>query len=734
LAKELNVASKDLVAKLAELGHEVKNHMSAVDAPVVEQIRAAYAKSVSAPASAPVPVAAPAVPETPVKAPEAKSVPAKAPESKAAPSKVPEAKAAPARPAVREPAKTPPKPVAPAPPPAPARPPESAVPIAPVAAPTAMATVSGKVLRVRGAVVVKEFAELLGMRPNQVIAELMGMNVFAAINARLDLAVAKKIAEKHGFVFEHEKKGADHIVVPGKDKIETQEAEDKPEDLVPRPPVVTFLGHVDHGKTSLLDKIRNTSVAAGEHGGITQHVGAYTVSVAGRSITFMDTPGHEAFTAMRARGANMTDIAVIIIAADDGIMPQTREALSHAKAAGVTLMVAINKVDLPGANPARVLQQLQGEGLTSEEWGGETVVCKVSAVTGEGIEHLLEMILLQADVMDLKANPSRRASGFVIEARMEAGMGPTVSLLVTNGTLHVGDTLLCGPFCGKVRALINDHGLKIKSAPPATPVKCLGLPGVPDAGAEFQVYANEKAARSKAEEAMDKFKADQRTTPTRKASLDTLFDKLKDDEHLELRLILKADTQGSVEAITHSISQIKSEKVSINVILSATGNVTTNDVMLASASDAVIMGFHVAREPGVDATAKREGIEVRLHQIIYELLDEVRDAMTGLLKPQLKENVLGHARIKQVFPIGKNHTVAGCLVTDGTVTTKARVRVRRGTEVLYEGGISSLKHFQEFVSEVRQSQECGIRLDRFNDFLPQDILEFFEIQEIAQTL
>jgi translation initiation factor IF-2 len=561
----------------------------------------------------------------------------------------------------------------------------------------------------------------------------MHMNILASINERVDVTAARKVAERHGFTLEHEKKIADHKPVLAKKTVESEEDQERSEDLVPRPPVVTFLGHVDHGKTSLLDRIRNTAVAKGEYGGITQHIGAYTVDAGGRSITFLDTPGHAAFTAMRARGANLTDIAVIIVAADDGVMQQTKEAIMHAKAAEIAIMVAINKMDLPIANPDRVKQQLQAEGLLAEDWGGEVICCPVSATTGQGIERFLEMILLQADMLDLKANPKRRAEGYVIEAQMEAGMGPTATLLVTRGTLTLGDPILCGRHWGRVKALINDHGVKVKSAPPSTPVKCMGLSGVPEAGAHFRICSTDRIARTLAEEADQKARTEQQTEP-RKASLENLFDRLSEEEKLELKAIVKADTQGSIEAILHSLREIKSDKVSLNIILSGTGNVTTNDVMLASASDAVILGFHVAKEPGVDSSAKREGVEIRLHNIIYELIDQVRDAMAGLLAPMIHEKITGHAAVKQVFEIGKRGKVAGCVVTDGNATARGKVRVRRRSEVLYEGGVASLKRFQDSVSEVRESQECGISLTNFSSFEVGDIVEFYEQEEVAQTL
>jgi len=670
LAKELGVTSKDLIGKLRDLGVEVKSHMSALDSTAIQRVREGC-------------VPAPKIEEKEKAARELQ------PEQETPPAEQEKAAPAPA--------------------------------------------VQGRVIKVRGAVVVKDLAEMLGIKPNQLIAELMGMNILASITERVEVNVARKIAEKHGFELEYEKKAAEHKEILRRRTREEEEEKDSPEDLVPRPPVVTFLGHVDHGKTSLLDRIRNTAVTKGEFGGITQHIGAHTISVGGNGITFLDTPGHAAFTAMRARGANLTDIAVVVIAADDGVMPQTREAIMHAKDAGVALMVAINKMDLATANADRVRQQLQEDGLAPEDWGGDLICCQVSAQTGEGVEHLLEMILLQAEILELKANPTRRARGYVIEAQLEPGMGPTANLLVTNGALKVGDSILCSRCSGKVRALINDHGVKIKSALPATPVKCLGLPGVPDAGAEFKVCVNERTARTLAEEADAKLKNERISTPP-KASLEALFSQLEENEKLELKIILKADTQGSIEAIVHGLNEINSEKVSLNVILQGTGNITVNDVMLASASKAVILGFHVANEPGVAATAKHEGVEIWFYQVIYELIDQVRQSMTGLLSPELKENIMGHAEVKQVFPVGKREKAAGCVVLDGRVRSSFRVRVKRADEILYEGGVVSLKHFQDDVAEVRESQECGVRLDNFSDFNEGDILELYETEEVEQVL
>jgi translation initiation factor IF-2 len=710
LAKELGVASKDLLARLHQLGVEAVSHMTVLEQTAVDLMREDFGKATAVESVLPV---VEKMEEELALELEARKI-----------DRISQSESNKGGFVSRHKAKTKFKPGKDATVKGPDQ--ASAVPTG---------TPPDKTVTVQGPIVVRDLAEKLGLRPNQLIAELMGMNILASITERIDVNIARKIAEKHGVTLEHEKRAVEHGQILKRQATDAPEEADKPEDLLPRPPIVTFMGHVDHGKTSLLDKIRDTAVAKGEHGGITQHIGAYTVEVNGKKITFLDTPGHAAFTAMRARGANLTDIAVIVIAADDGIMPQTKEALQHARAANVSIMIAINKIDLPSANVDIVKKQLQADGLTPEDWGGTTICVPVSAQTGEGVKHLLEMILLQADVLELRANPKRNAAGFVIEAQLEQGMGPTANLMVTTGTLNVGDVLLCGSYWGRVRALINDHGNKVKSAGPSTPIKCLGLAGVPEAGAEFRICTSDKLARSLSENTMEEVKTlRQIAAPTRKVSLDSLMDYLKEDSKLELKIILKTDTQGSVEAIKHALQEIKSDKVSLSVILSSTGNITVNDVMLASASNAVILGFHVSKEPGIDATAKHEGVDVRLHHIIYELVDQVKAAMTGLLSPLVKERVIGKAEIKQVFPIGKTAKVAGCMVVQGHVLAKARVRVKRGADTMFEGAIASLKRFQDDASEVKEGQECGIRLEKFPGIETGDILEFYVLDELEQTL
>ena len=593
-----------------------------------------------------------------------------------------------------------------------------------------------KVVAIKGHVVVKDFAEMLGVKPNVLITELMRLNIFASIGMKIEFKVAEIIAEQHGFVLEHEKK-APPPPPPLKPEPKPEGGVDTLGDLVPRPPVVTFMGHVDHGKTSLLDYIRKAHVAAGEDGGITQHIGAYQVEHQGRAITFLDTPGHEAFTAMRARGANLTDIAIIVIAADDGIMPQTKEAIQHAQAAKVAMIAAINKCDLRTANPDRVKRQLQQMGLAPEDWGGDLICCPVSAVTGEGMDHLLEMILLQADVLELKANPRRKAQGYVIESRLEAGMGPTANVLVTNGTLQINDALVSGSSGGRIKAMINDQGNKVRTAGPAAAVKVLGLNSVPAPGSEFHIYKNDREARQVAEERAAAQRLQDLSGPAEPRApltLDELLQEKAGSAKRTLNVILKTDVLGSLEAIRGSLEGIHSDKVDLDIIGTGAGNITVNDVLLASASKAVILGFHVGKDAGAGAEAKRQGVEIRLYSIIYEMLDEVKNLMTGLLEPVLKEHVNGQAAIRQIFDMGKRGKVAGCMCLKGKITLKGRARVRRKDEILYEGKIQSLRRFQNEATEVREGQECGIVLDRFTHFVEGDLIESYEIEKVAQEL
>ncbi len=603
-----------------------------------------------------------------------------------------------------------------------------------VAEPEAAAdATSQKVIHIKPPIIVKQLAVELGLKPHQLIAELMNFNIFANINQTIEPDIASKIAESHGFVLEKERRekgGGVHkveqvVVAPPPPVIE------KAEELKPRAPIITFMGHVDHGKTSLMDAIRKTRVAAGEAGGITQHIGAYTVDHKGHRITFIDTPGHAAFTAMRARGANVTDIVVLVVAADDGVMPQTIEAINHAKAAPhVEIMVAINKVDLPSANIDKVKKQLQERDLTPEDWGGKTIVCEVSATRGTGIDHLLEMMLLQAEVMDLKASPTARARGTVIEAQVEPGRGPTATVIVQMGTLKVGEPFICGDYSGKVKSLIDDRGKPLKEAGPSTPVRVLGFTGLPNAGDELLVMESERAAKTLSDERLQAKRAEKLTVPQR-ATLETLLESAAGKK--VLRLVLKCDAQGSVEALTTALKQIESKKVDLEMIHAGVGPISESDILLASASSAVVIGFNTKVENMAVSAAKSEGVQIKLYSIIYELLDQIKDAMAGLLEPEFRETVLGHAEVKQVFELSKG-IVAGCLVTDGRIARTGRARVIRKRQPVYDGGLSTLRRFQDDVKEVRSGLECGIKLGDFSEYQVGDIIECYQLEAMAQKL
>lgn len=595
-----------------------------------------------------------------------------------------------------------------------------------------------QVITIKPPIVVRELAEQLKQKPFKIIADLMESGVFANVNQAIDEKIAQQICAKYGFRFEVEKRerGAGVVHAPIK-KVET-DAEDKPEQLKPRPPVVTIMGHVDHGKTTLLDVIRKSNVVAGEAGGITQHIGAYTISFPHperknelQQITFLDTPGHAAFSSMRARGANVTDIVVLVVAANDGVMPQTLEALSHARAAKVPILVAVNKVDHPNANSMKVRQQLQDKGLVPDDWGGDTIFVDCSALTKQGVDKLLEMILLQADLLELKANPDRRAKGNVIESGIEPG-GPMATVLVRKGTLRVGDVIICGEHFGRARALINEEGKRLKEAGPSVAVKVLGLNGVPEAGLEFNVVADERVAR---ELAADREQAArlQNQEARAKVTLENLFATLDSQQGKVLKIVVKADTQGSVEAIVDALKKIESDKVSLEVIHSDVGTITENDVALASASHGVILGFHTRVDSTAAEKAKHEGVQIKLYAIIYELIDEVKDAMAGLLDPMLKEIVVGSAEVRQIFQLSKGVPVAGAMVTSGRIV-KGKVRLRRRKEIIHEGIIQSLRRFQDEVNEVRAGMECGIRLDGFGDYLVGDVFECYTVEKVAQKL
>jgi translation initiation factor IF-2 len=596
-----------------------------------------------------------------------------------------------------------------------------------------VSAVEEKIVHIKPPIIVRELAQHIGLKPFQLIHDLMDMNIFAAINHTIEPDVAAAICKKHGYTFEVEKRekgGGVHtrpVVVeePPPPVIQAKE------ELKPRAPIITFMGHVDHGKTSLMDAIRKSRVAAGEAGGITQHIGAYSVTYQGQSITFIDTPGHEAFTAMRARGAKVTDVVILVVAADDGIMPQTNEAINHARAAKVPIIVAINKIDLPSANVDRVKTQLQDKGLAPEDWGGETICVPVSATKKTGIDKLLEMILLQAEIMELKASPTAPARATVIEAQIEPGRGPTATVIVQMGTLKVGQPFICGNFWGKVKSLINDVGENAKAAGPATPVKVLGFTGLPNAGDELTAMESEKSVRTLSEERLADLRNQKLAMPQR-ATLESLFDSMGDG-HKTLRLILKCDVQGSAEALTASLNQIESKKIDLELIHVGVGPITESDVLLATASNAVIVGFNVKVENQAASAAKREGIQIKLFSIIYELIDQVKEAMVGMLDPEVRESVIGHAEVKQVFQLSKG-TVAGCLVVDGRILRTGRARVLRRRQPIYDGGIATLRRFQDDVKEVRVGVECGMKLGDFTEYEVGDIIECYNLEKVPQLL
>ncbi len=584
----------------------------------------------------------------------------------------------------------------------------------------------------------RDLAEALRKKPFQIIADLMEAGVFATVNQAIEEPIAQRVCAKHGFRFEVEKRERGGGLVHAPRKPVEVDPEDRIEDLRPRAPVVTIMGHVDHGKTTVLDVIRKTNVAAREAGGITQHIGAYTISIPHperknelQQITFLDTPGHEAFSSMRARGANVTDIVILVVAANDGVMPQTVEALNHALAARVPIMVAVNKCDHPNAMPMKVRQQLQERGLVCEEWGGNTIFVDASALTGQGIDKLLELLVLQAEVLELKANPNRTAKGNVIESGLEPG-GPTATLLIRKGTLHVGDMLLCGQYWGKVRALVNEEGKRLPDAGPSVAVKVLGLNGVPEAGLEFSVFENEKDARSVAEERARENRAQEKERRPR-MTLENLLDALNSESAKVFKVVVKADTQGSVEAIVEALKKIESAKVTLDVIHSGVGAVTESDVLLAAASKAVVLGFHCRIDSSANEVARREGVQIKLYSIIYELIDQVKEAMAGLLEPVYKEVVTGSADVRKIFALSKGGNVAGCVVTSGRIV-KGKLRVMRRKSLVYEGVSQALRRFQDEVTEVRAGIECGIRIEGFNDYQVGDVIECYSLERISQSL
>ena len=580
------------------------------------------------------------------------------------------------------------------------------------------------VIEIGETITVKELCEKLGKPTNDVIKNLIFLGVMAGVNQEIDFSTAEKLCEKYEVLVE--KKEAETELEEFEEEVDVVE-----ENLVKRPPIVTIMGHVDHGKTSLLDAIRNAKVTASEAGGITQHIGAYTVSLNGEKITFLDTPGHEAFTAMRARGAQVTDIVILVVAADDGIMPQTKEAINHSKAADVPMIVAINKIDRPGANVDRVKQELTEHGLVSEDWGGDTICVPVSAKTGENLESLLEMVLLTAEMQELQADPNRKAKGTVIEAKLDKGRGAVASLLIQNGTLNVGDSILVGSTYGRIRAMFDDRGKKIKSAGPSIPVEILGLSEVPAAGDRFIVCKDEKTARNMADLRKQKIKADSHQASNR-VSLEDLYSQIQEGKVKELAIVVKADVQGSVEAIRQSLEKLSTDDVKVRVIHGAVGAITETDVTLAAASNALIIGFNVRPDGNATAQSEKESIEIKTYRIIYDAIEDVKSAMIGMLEPEYKEVVNGKAEVRMTYKISNVGTIAGCYVIDGKIVRNSEVRVIRDGIVIFESTLASLKRFKDDAKEVAKGYECGLSIEKFNDLKEGDIIESFTMEAIKR--
>ncbi|CUN56941.1 translation initiation factor IF-2 [Clostridium sp. NSJ-49] len=580
------------------------------------------------------------------------------------------------------------------------------------------------VIEIGDTITVKELAEKLGKPSNDVIRTLIFTGVMAALNQEIDFNTAEKVCEKY------------EVLVARKEETnELEKFEDdsevSEENLEKRPPIVTVMGHVDHGKTSLLDAIRHAKVTASEAGGITQHIGAYTVTLNGEKITFLDTPGHEAFTAMRARGAQVTDIVILVVAADDGIMPQTKEAINHCKAAGVPMIVAINKIDRPGANIDRVKQELTEHGLVSEDWGGDTICVPVSAKTGENLESLLEMVILTAEMQELQADPNRKGKGTVIEAKLDKGRGAVASLLIQNGTLNVGDSILVGSTYGRIRAMFDDRGKKIKSAGPSIPVEVLGLSEVPAAGDRFVVVKDEKTARNMAEARKEKIRTASHQSSNR-VSLEDLYSQIQEGKVKELSIVVKADVQGSVEAIKQSLEKLSTDDVKVRVIHGAVGAITETDVTLGAASNAIVIGFNVRPDNNAIAQADRDGVEIKTYRIIYDAIEDVKSAMIGMLDPEYKEVVNGKAEVRMTYKISNVGTIAGCYVTDGKIVRNSEIRVIRDGIVIFESKLASLKRFKDDAKEVARGYECGLSVEKFNDLKEGDVIESYSMEAIKR--
>lgn len=748
-------AEKAAVAEAAASAKAAESAARAAEEPAPEKTILKNEASKPAPVVPPTPQAsrpAPAVPPMPA-APRAA---APIPPTRAVPPKISMPNIKTVSNVSRPSPAVPPAPARPAEAPAPARAPSVAlppisivrrpapvVPSASVSKPEEKAAEAAapsdlKTLQVKPPIIVREFAKSIDVKPFRLISELMDMGIFASMNQAIEEATAVEIAKRHGFNLDIKRRGEQQqqqlAAAARKREMARQIVEDI-KNFVQRPPIVCILGHVDHGKTTLLDTIRNTNVVAGEAGGITQHTAAYQVEASGKKITFLDTPGHAAFSKMRERGANVTDIAILVVAADDGFMPQTDEALNFAQKAGVPIVVAINKIDAKGANIDRVKQQMQKRGITSEDWGGEVLCQPISALKGENIDKLLELVLLQAEMMELKANPKAPVEGVIIESQLEAGRGATSTVIVRSGTLKTGDVLVCGEHWCKVRALLDDRGRKINNALPSTPAVVMGWTGAPEAGETFVKAENDRAAKRITEEAiLERKKAAAAEVAPKAASFEELMAAIESQDQKVFKCIVKSDVSGTVEALVACLNDIKSDKVKLEVINGSVGQITKNDVDFAATAGASIVAFNVKQENGVAGVAKHKGVSFITHNIIYELINQVRDAMKNLLEPELKENKLGAAEVRALFNVSKGGKVAGCMVTEGMVKRDKFARVFRKGKEISKGKISDLKRFKDDVSEVRAGYECGISLNNFNEFEPQDIIECFEILEIRPDL
>jgi len=681
LAKELGITSKDLTKALEEMGVEVKNHMSTIEEKVVDQIIDKFTAKVTVAEKKEIPD------KSEKKANNAKNNNKKFNQNK-------NAHHAEKKECQMQEAKD-----------------------------------EIKILNLTGdSIVVKDLAEKLHVKATELVMKLMKLGVMANINQSINMDNATALAEEYDYIIEVQNEEA---ALEETMEADILEEEDDPAKLVSRPPVVTIMGHVDHGKTSLLDAIRKTKVTATEAGGITQHIGAYQVTLQNKKITFLDTPGHEAFTAMRARGAQCTDIAILVVAADDGIMPQTVEAINHAKAAQVPIIIAINKIDKEGANPDRVKQELTEHGLVPEEWGGDTICVPVSAVQRTGLDDLLEMILLVSEMLELKANPDRMAKGVIVEAQLDKGRGPIATVLVQNGTLKIGDSVVAGTVAGKVRAMVNDKGERVKKAGPAAPVEVLGLSDVPQAGDILHVLKDEKMVKSIAEKRRFK-KKEEELLSSKRVTLDDLFTQIQEGTIKDLNIVIKADVQGSVEALRESLERLSNEEVRVKVIHGGVGGITETDIMLAAASNAIIMGFNVRPDQNSRKAAELENVDIRLYRVIYNAIEDIKAAISGMLEPTYEEVILGRAEVRATFKVPKVGTIGGCYVIEGKITRQASVRLIRDSIVIHEGQLESLKRFKDDAKEVATGFECGIGIEKFNDLKEGDVIEAFMMKEVEK--